>query len=182
MTARAYPIRCNEVVDHAECPHQYGSSIRIWKNPARGTFALLCDCECHGACPLWPATEVPFDDWMELCSCPGAPWAKGIHRSTKEESETRKALTKEAIEEVINSQPKGREEIIRALEQAYERRGIDLLNIERESLPDVVEARLAPRPLNQLLAMKAIGGIGFHLVREIRRILSDDGGSTSDQD
>ena len=41
VTWQGYLIRCNEFVDHSECPHQFGSggSFRIGRKP---TFALDC--------------------------------------------------------------------------------------------------------------------------------------------
>jgi hypothetical protein len=119
---------------------------------------------------------------MERCTCPGAAWAKDIHQEVVEESSNRQALAKEAIDEVVDSRPSNRQSIVRALEEAYSRRGIELSNVERTSVPDVVQARLAPRPVNQFLAFKALGNLGVSLIREVRNALKNDGDSQAAQD
>jgi hypothetical protein len=119
---------------------------------------------------------------MDRCSCPGAPRAKDIYRTTKEESENHKKLVVEAIDEVVERQPSGRDEILQAAEEAFQRRRIEFSKIERDYVPDVVQSRLAARPMKELLAFKALGGLGVNLVREIRRLISEDRHLTADDD
>ena len=123
-----------------------------------------------------------MEDWLQRCSCPGAPRAKDIHQRTREETERRRTLTKDALDEVVASNPEGKVAIISALEAAYSHRGLELSNFERESIPGVVEARLAPRPINQLLGLKAIGNMGFHLVREVRNLLRSERNAGTGED
>jgi hypothetical protein len=184
VSSKGYLIRCHEAVDHPDCPHQFGTGagVRFGRKPAFARTARLCDCDCHQGCPLWPSTEVSFDDWMERCLCPGATWSKDRFRSNEEEHRIRKALVAEVVDEVVEGRPTGRDETLQALEEACQRREVELSNIERQSLPDLVQARLAPRPAKDLLAIKALGGLGFNLIREIRKILSEDEGPAVDED
>jgi hypothetical protein len=183
VSPKGYLIRCNEVVGHSDCPHQFGvgGSIRMGVKPAFARTARLCECDCHQSCLLWPSTEVSFDDWMDRCSCPGATSPKDIYRRIEEEHKNRKALVAESVDEVVGKKPTGRDETLQALEEAYQRRGMELRNIERKSLPDVIHTRLASRPAKDILAIRALGGLGFNLIREIRKILSQDEGPTTDE-
>jgi hypothetical protein len=103
-------------------------------------------------------------------------------RTSREQSETRKSLVAEAVDEVVAEQPIGRDEILQAIEEAYRRRGIELSNIERVSLVDVVEVRLASGPAKQALGLKAIGGVLFNTVREIARAVAEDRGNSAESD
>jgi hypothetical protein len=65
---------------HRECPHFVGMGGG-GLNPRRlrlefGT--VLCQCPCHGACPLSGTGRwaVPFKLWRDSCACPGADRAR----------------------------------------------------------------------------------------------------------
>jgi hypothetical protein len=94
----------------------------------------------------------------------------------------RKALVAEAVDEVVEKKPTRRGETLQALEEAYQSRGIELSNIEQKSLPEVIQTRLASRPAKDVLAIRALGGLGFNLIREIRKILSEAEGPMADED
>jgi hypothetical protein len=64
---------------HAECPHFFGLGGG-WLNLLRLQFddAGLCQCSCHGTCPLGSTRRwsVPFKVWLNSCACPGGDRAR----------------------------------------------------------------------------------------------------------
>ena len=83
-------------------------------------------------------------------------------------------MTKEALDEVKSLNPSGREQILQAFEEAYERRGLELSEIERQILPDAIEASRTPRPRRDIEGLKLLGRLGTALVRETKRALAQD--------
>jgi len=162
--------------DHGACPHYYAGGVRLGRKPV--SLVHLCPCECHRNCPLWPAKEAQDDDWLGRCACPGAKGFKEIRLKSKEATASRAAAKKQALDEVIESQRRGRDQTIDSLKEAFQRHGIELSNIEQETLPDVVQSRLSPRPAKDIYAAKALGRLGLSVIREIRTMLSDGKGPT----
>jgi hypothetical protein len=107
---------------------------------------------------------------------------KDLDRRIKEESADRKRLVAEAVDEVVERQPVGRAEVIKALDESFQRRGIGLSRLERRTLPDIIHVRIAPESQRALLGMKALGGFGFHFVQEIRSIFSEDRAARDEQE
>jgi hypothetical protein len=173
------PLSYCQEEDHQACPHQYASGVRFGFRSV--LLAYLCPYECHQDCSLWPSLEVPNDEWIERCTCPGAARSKEIWRTSKEDADHHKEAAKVAFDEVLMAKPIGREETEFALETAYRRHGIELGSIERDYLPEMAQARLASRPQKDVLAIKALGRFGLSMVRAFREASSDDGPSNESQ-
>jgi hypothetical protein len=83
-------------------------------------------------------------------------------------------LTKQAFDEVKSLNPVGREQILHAFEDAYERRGLELSEVERQLLPDAIEASRRARPRRDIEGLKLLGRLGAALVSETKRVLAHD--------
>jgi hypothetical protein len=83
-------------------------------------------------------------------------------------------LTREALDEVRSLNPNGRKQILLAFEDAYERRGLELSEVERQILVDAIEASRTPRPRRDLEGLKLLGRLGITLARETKRVLAHD--------
>ena len=92
----------------------------------------------------------------------------------RKEGEERKILKGEARAEVKALSPKGRQQILQAFEDAYERRGLELSEIERQVLADAVEVSRKPRPLKDIEGLRLLGRFGKVMVSETRRILRNE--------
>ena len=62
---------------HASCPHFAGLHgtphlWRPWQWRAASLTYVVCDCDCHSACPLAAQRTVSRKLWREGCTCPGA--------------------------------------------------------------------------------------------------------------
>jgi hypothetical protein len=114
------------------------------------------------------------EEWLQRCICPGAAFRKEIHVQVHEEGEQRRALTKEALDEVRSLNLNGHKEILEAFEDAYERRGLELSEVERQILVDAIEASRVPRPRRDLEGLKLLGRLGITLIRETKRALVHD--------
>jgi hypothetical protein len=134
----------------------------------------MCICECHRACPVFGREPLSGDDWLNGCTCLGATSRKEIHVEVRAESDQRKALTNEAVAEVRALDPKGRDQILQAFEDAYEKRGLELSDLERKILPDAIEATHKPRPQRDIEGLKLLGRLGTGLVKEIRGAFARD--------
>ena len=158
---------------HLSCPHAWASGVKLARRN-RGSHEVMCICECHSACPVFGRESVSDEDWLSGCTCPGATSRKEIHVQVREESEQRKVLRKEAMAEVVALDPKSREEILQAFEAAYQRRGLELTEIEKQTLPDTIEVSRMSGPRRDVQGLKLLGRLGTSVVREIRRILAED--------
>lgn len=65
---------CNRAA-HADCPHRHGFGGGFNPRRLRVEFGdTLCQCSCHGSCPLTGTRRraVPMKAWYSSCTCAGA--------------------------------------------------------------------------------------------------------------
>ena len=47
--------------------------------------ALLCTCTCHESCPVAGHREVPNQDWLDGCTCPGSQRLRDIENRVQQQ-------------------------------------------------------------------------------------------------
>lgn len=65
--------------DHETCAHWKGLQANVFTSLlGRGPKAILCQCACHGSCPVSPAETIAESEWMSQCECARASAVKNI--------------------------------------------------------------------------------------------------------
>jgi hypothetical protein len=109
---------------HAGCPHfagLHGTTVlwRPWQRRGAGLTYVVCDCDCHSACPLAARRTVSREAWREGCTCPGA----AAVRETQDRAAELKndlAVTAAEMQSADRWDP---EELERRLSEAYRSHG-----------------------------------------------------------
>jgi hypothetical protein len=106
---------------HASCPHKVGGGVRLFRG--KGALALLCDCNCHSACPLAKRHQVADEEWVQECTCSGADSLREIHDRVREEADLRASQQEEVLRDIDLGHRKSPEQIQREILAAYSAKG-----------------------------------------------------------
>jgi hypothetical protein len=118
------PLRtgpCCQSAMHASCPHKIGGGVRLFRG--RGAFALLCNCNCHSACPLAGQPQVADEEWVQECTCSGADSLREIHHRFTAEADLLKSQQEEVFRDLDLGHGKSPEQIQREILAAYGAKG-----------------------------------------------------------
>ena len=109
---------------HASCPHKMGGGVHFFQGE-KGAFALQCNCICHNTCPIANQAEVPDEEWVLHCTCPGADPLREIHNRLREEADLREARQKEVFLDIDLGHGKSPEQIQSEILAAYDAKGFE---------------------------------------------------------
>jgi hypothetical protein len=122
--ADAGSSRVCQVGLHSSCPHKTAGGARLLGR-RKGSFALLCNCDCHSLCPIGNQSEVADEEWLQGCTCPGSNSTREIALGVKKEANLRKSQLEEVLRDIEIGHGKPATQIQREILAAYEDKGYE---------------------------------------------------------
>jgi hypothetical protein len=109
---------------HEECSHKLSERMSLLGRN-RHPMALLCNCPCHEFCPVGRQRDVPNQEWLEGCTCPGSQQLRDIEHRVHQESEARRAREAEVLRNVKVGQGRSAKDIQQDILDSYEAHGYE---------------------------------------------------------
>jgi hypothetical protein len=109
---------------HSLCPHKTAGGAHLLGR-RKGSFALLCNCRCHGMCPIGNQSEVADEEWLQGCTRLGSNSPREIALRVKKEADLRKYQQDEVFCDIDFGQGKPATQIQREILAAYEDKGYE---------------------------------------------------------